>query len=148
MQDDIDIKILNQLLTNSRTTTTDISSHLAISNVATKQRITKLERSGVIKGYTAVVDFKLLGYNTISYIGIFLEKAKHYTDVIRQLDKVPHIVEAHFTTGNYSIFAKVIAKDNTHLMTILSDNIQNIDGIARTETFISLEEGINKSMRI
>jgi len=148
MSDVTDLKILNLLLANSRTTTTEISSHLDISNVATKQRITKMEKAGVIKGYTAVVDYKLLGYNTISYIGIFLEKAKHYQSVIEQLNVVPHIVEAHFTTGNYSIFAKLITKNNTDLMEVLSNRVQSIDGIARTETFISLEEGIHKAMQV
>jgi len=107
-----------------------------------------MEKAGVIKGYTAVVDYKLLGYNTISYIGIFLEKAKHYQSVIEQLNEVPHIVEAHFTTGNYSIFAKLITKNNTDLMEVLSNRVQSIDGIARTETFISLEEGIHKAMQV
>lgn len=148
MLDATDVKILNMLLANSRTTTTEMASHLAISNVATKQRITKLEKAGIIKGYTTVIDYKLLDYRTVSYIGIFLEKAKHYPSVIDELNKVPQILEAHFTTGNYSIFAKVVAKDNMHLMEILSNSIQNIDGIARTETFISLQEGIQKQMML
>ncbi len=146
MSDATDIKIINQLLNNSRSSTTHISKSLNISNVATQQRIDKLENAEVILGYSTRLDYKKLGYKTIAYIGIFLEKAKNYQDVIQRLDKVPQIVEAHFTTGNYSIFAKVYAKDNIHLMEVLSQNIQNIEGIARTETFISLDEGINKSL--
>lgn len=146
IMDSIDVKILNSLLSNSRTTTTKIASQVDVSNVATQQRIGKLEKAGIIKGYTAVIDYRLLNYKTVSYIGIFLEKAKNYPDVIKKLNKVPQIIEAHFTTGNYSIFAKVIAKDNIHLMEILSEQVQNIDGIARTETFISLQEGIHKPM--
>lgn len=146
MADATDIKILNVLLKNSRVTTTKISESVDVSNVATQQRMTKMEKAGIIKGYTAVVDYRALGYKTVAYIGIFLEKAKHYPDVIKQLDKVPQILEAHFTTGNYSVFAKIIAKDNIHLMEILSNDIQNIEGISRTETFISLQEGIHKAM--
>jgi len=146
MSDSIDIKILNTLLKNSRTTTTKIAESVSVSNVATQQRISKMEKAGIIKGYTAVLDYRALDYKTVSYIGIFLEKAKNYPSVIAQLNKVPQILEAHFTTGNYSIFAKIIAKDNIHLMEILSEHIQNIDGISRTETFISLQEGIHKPM--
>ncbi len=148
MTDSTDLKILKSLLTNSRASTTKISSELNISNVATQSRITKMEKAGIIKSYTAVIDYTLIGYKTVSYIGIYLEKAKHYESVISQLEKVPEILEAHFTTGTYSIFAKILAKDNIHLMDILSNNIQNIDGIARTETFISLQEGIHKPMQL
>ena len=146
MIDKTDIKIINSLLTNSRQSTKAIAEPLAISNVATQGRIDKLEKNGVIKGYTATIDYKLLGYNTIAYIGIFLEKARHYPKVIEQLRTVPEITEAYFTTGNYSIFSKMYAKDNYHLMEILSQKVQNIEGIARTETFICLEEGVKKEM--
>ena len=142
MTDATDLKILKALLTNSRASTTKISSELKISNVATQSRITKMEKAGIIKNYTATIDYNLLGYKTVAYIGIYLEKAKNYEAVISQLTAVPHILEAHFTTGTYSIFA------NIHLMEILSSNIQNIDGIARTETFISLHEGIHKPMEL
>jgi len=146
--DAIDRKILNQLLTNARTSATSISSELAISNVATKQRIDKMEQKGIVRGYTAEVDTKKLGYHTTAYIGIFLEKAKFYEQVVKQLEEVPEILEAHFTTGNYSIFAKIIARDNEDLMSILSKHVQNIEGVARTETFISLHEGFSKSVRL
>ena len=144
MLDEKDLKILNALLKNSRTSTTRISESMKISNVAVQQRISKLEKQGIIKGYTAVIDYTKAEYKTIAYLGIFLERAKDYPSVIDELNKVPEIAEAHFTTGNYSIFAKIYAKNNMHLMEILSGRIQSIDGISRTETFISLQEGIHK----
>lgn len=146
MIDAIDLKIINLLLENSRSSTTEISKHLKISNVATQQRITKLEKQGIINGYTAILDYRKLDYRTVAYLGIFLEKAKDYQQVIKELSAVPQIAEAHFTTGNYSIFAKIYAKDNLHLMQILNENIQSIDGVSRTETFISLHEGIHKTV--
>jgi Lrp/AsnC family transcriptional regulator for asnA, asnC and gidA len=148
MLDKIDVKILNELLVNSRRSVTDISKGVGISNVAVQQRITKLEEKGIIKSYSTYLDYKKLDFSTIAFIGIFLEKAKYYRDVIKQLDAIPQITEAHFTTGNYSIFAKINAKNNDHLMDILNTKVQNIDGISRTETFISLEEGILKPLKV
>ncbi len=148
MIDETDLKILNALLSNSRASTTKIASQLNISNVATQARINKMEKLGIIKSYTAQIDYNLIDYKTTAYIGIYLEKAKNYPEVLAQLEQVPYITEAHFTTGTYSIFAKILAKDNLHLMEILSQQIQNIDGIARTETFISLNKGIHKSMQL
>jgi len=148
MLDKTDINILNQLVNNSRVSTTQIAKSTSISNVATQQRITKLEKANIIKGYTAKLDYHQLGYKTVAYLGIYLEKAKNYKTVIKKLNQVDLISEAHFTTGTYSIFAKIYAKDNLHLMKVLSEHVQSIDGIARTETFISLHEGINKEISL
>lgn len=146
MRDTTDLKILNALLANSRQSTKAISELVDISNVATQQRIRKLEDKGVIRAYTAVLDYASLGVKTIAYVGIFLEKAKNYKEVIAELAQVPQITEAHFTTGNYSIFAQVYARDNQHLMEVLNEHVQSIDGIARTETFISLDLGVHKAI--
>lgn len=148
MIDDTDIKILNALLKNSRESITAISKDLKISNVATQQRITKLQEQGVIEKFTAKLNYEKLNYKTISYLGIFLEKARDYKKVIAQLSQVPEVAEAHFTTGNYSIFAKIYTRDNQHLMEILNGQIQEIKGISRTETFISLHEGIHKEIML
>lgn len=148
MIDSIDVKILNSLIENGRVAITKVARALSISNVATQQRVTKLEKSGVIRGYSVDIDYTKLGYTTVAYIGIFLEKAKNYESVIEEMKSVPEILEAHFTTGNYSIFAKIIAKDNAHLMQVLNNQIQKLDGISRTETFISLHAGISKSMKV
>lgn len=146
MLDSTDVKILNELLINSRRSVTDISKIIGISNVAVQQRISKLEDKGIIKSYSTYLDYKALGFSTVAFIGIFLEKAKYYKQVLAKLKEIPQMTEAHFTTGNYSIFAKISAKNNDHLMEILNSKVQCIEGIARTETFISLEEGILKPL--
>lgn len=144
--DSLDVKILNALIANSRVSITSIAKELEISNVAIQQRINKLQERGVVLGYTAVIDYAKANYKTIAYLGIFLEKARDYKRVLKELSEVPEVSEAHFTTGNYSIFAKIYARDNQHLMEILNGRIQEIKGIARTETFISLNEGIHKEV--
>ena len=148
MLDPIDIQIINSLVKNSRRTLTELAKEIDLSNVAIQSRISKLEQKGFILNYTSQIDYKMLGYETIAFIGIFLEKAEHYKAVLAELDKVEQVTESHFTTGIYSIFAKVYAKNNGHLMEILNSRIQNIQGIARTETFISLEEGILKPLYV
>jgi len=146
MIDEIDVKIINHLLLDARMSLTDLSKDAGISSVAIQQRIHKLHKKGIIKGYTSLIDYKLLGYRSSAFVGVFLEKAKHYKSVIKELNKIPEITESHFTTGNYSIFLKVYAKDNEDLMKILNERVQNINGIARTETFISLDVGIDKPL--
>ncbi len=143
--DNIDIKILNALQSNSRASITSIAGDLKISNVATQQRIQKMEKAGVIKGYGVELDMEKLGFKTTAYIGIFLERAKDYKDVLKKMNDISEVREIHFTTGNYSIFAKIQARDNKHLMNVLNEKIQSLDGISRTETFISLDGHVTKT---
>ena len=69
-----------------------------------------------------------------------------YEGVKAELKKIPEVVDAHYTTGNYSIFAKIICRDTEHLRDILSKKLQAIKGIQRTETFISLEETLSRPL--
>lgn len=144
--DKLDIQIINSLLADSRKPLTELAKEIDLSNVAIQSRISKLEKKGIIVNYTSRIDYKKLDFSTVAFVGIFLEKAKFYRSVVDELNKINNITEAHFTTGNYSIFAKVYAKNNDHLMSILNTQVQNIKGIARTETFISLEEGVLKPL--
>jgi Lrp/AsnC family transcriptional regulator for asnA, asnC and gidA len=94
------------------------------------------------------VDLKKLGYDVIAFIGIFLEKSSLYDAVAKDLKKIPEIVRMNYTTGNYSIFAEIVCKDIAQLRSILHDELQKIKGIERTETFISLEESLARSVKV
>ncbi|MCB0637335.1 MAG: Lrp/AsnC ligand binding domain-containing protein, partial [Lewinella sp.] len=80
--------------------------------------------------------------------GIYLDKSSLYDEVADQLGQIPEIVSVHYTTGVYSIFAKIICRDTNHLRDVLHDKIQPIGGIQRTETFISLQESVNRPIHI
>ena len=71
-----------------------------------------------------------------------------YRDVVPELEKIPEVVECHFTTGPYSMLIKLYARDNQHLMELLNDKIQMIHGVVDTETLISLEQSMNRSIPI
>jgi Lrp/AsnC family transcriptional regulator for asnA, asnC and gidA len=84
----------------------------------------------------------------MAFIGIFLDKAASNPEAVKQLRKVPEVLECHYTTGNWSILIKVLCKDNEHLMQVLNKDIQTIKGVSRTETFISLEQQIDRQIKI
>jgi len=146
--DSLDKKIIKMITKNARVPYLEVARECNVSGAAIHQRVQKLTRIGVITGSKFTIEPKKIGYNTCAYMGIFLEQASLYNDVLQELKKIPEITQCHFTTGNYSVFIKIFAHDNEHLKTILSDKIQLISGIARTETFISLEEGFNRSIPI
>lgn len=146
--DNLDKKIIKMITKNARIPYLEVARECNVSGAAIHQRIQKLIRMGVITGSKFTIEPKKIGYKTCAYMGIFLEQASLYNEVLQELKKIPEITQCHFTTGNYSVFIKIFAQDNEHLKSILSDKIQLISGIARTETFISLEEGFNRSIPI
>jgi Lrp/AsnC family transcriptional regulator for asnA, asnC and gidA len=146
--DRTDRLILNSLMEYAKTTYTKIAQMIPVSDGTVHVRMKKMEQLGVVTGSRLIVDYSALGYDLTAYIGIYLEKGSVYKDVIAQLEKVPEIVEAHYITGAYSIFCKLICQNTEHLRTILNNQVQAIDGVRRTETFISLENSIHRSLKL
>jgi len=146
--DSLDKKIIKLITQNARIPYLEVARECDVSGAAIHQRIQKLTNLGVITGSKFTIEPKKIGFKTCAYMGIFLEQASLYNTVLEELKKIPEITQCHFTTGNYSVFIKIFAQDNEHLKSVLTDKIQVIQGIARTETFISLEVGFNRSIPI
>jgi len=146
--DDIDRKILSVLMHNAKLPYTEVAKEVHVSGGTVHVRMKKMEEMGIIKGFQLVIDPVKLGYDITAYLGIYLEKSSYYENVIKALQEIPEMVSAHYTTGNYSIFARIICRDTKHLLEILHNKVQKISGIQRTETFISLEENINRPLNI
>ena len=146
--DGIDKKILRALMTDARTSVLEIARQVGISGAAIHQRLRKLEKSGLIAGSKFIITPKVLGYTTMAFVGVYLDKAVSNPDAVKQLKKIPEVLECHYTTGNWSIFIKILCKDNEHLMHLLNSDIQSISGVSRTETFISLDQQIERQIKI
>lgn len=132
---------------NAKTSLAHISKQIGISTTAVHQRIKKLEQADVIENSISFLNPRRIGYKVVSYIGVYLEKPSHYQEAVKSLNEINEVVEAHYTTGNYTIFLKVLCRDNDHLMEILG-KIQKLVGVTRTETFISLEQSINRQLKV
>ena len=146
--DNLDKKILNIIMKNARIASKDVALDCGVSRAAIHQRIQRLIEMKVITGSGYTVNPKALGYNTCTYVGVNLEKGSMYREVVQELEKIPEVVECHFTTGPYSMLIKVYAQDNQHLMELLNDQIQHISGVSGTETLISREQSMNRQIYI
>ena len=146
--DKIDKIIIKGLIKNARISIMQLSKLAGISGGAVHQRLKKLENSNLITGSKISLNVKLLGFKTIAFVGVFLDKAMINTEAVKKLDEIPEILECHYTTGNWSIFLKILCRDNEHLMNILNKKIQTIKGVSRTETFISLNQQIDKQISL
>lgn len=146
--DGLDKKILDIISKNARIPFKDIAIECGVSRAAIHQRVQRMMDLGVINGSGYYVNPKKLGFHTCTYVGLNLAKGSMYKEVIEELRKITEIVEAHFTTGPYSIIVKLYARDNEHLMNLLNERIQEIPGVIATETMISLDQSIKKEIPI
>ncbi len=146
--DNLDKKILSFVTQNARVPFLEVARECNVSGAAIHQRIQRLTNIGVIKGSEFIVDPAAIGYHTCAFVGIFLREASMFNKVVKQLNTIPQVVECHYTTGKYAMFIKIYAKSNEHLKDILHDQLQAIDGIASTETIISLDESFKRQFPI
>lgn len=146
--DKLDLQIINEMMQNAEISYADLGKKLFVSGGTIHVRMKKLHEMGVVKGTRLQVNLKLIGYDVIAFIGIYLEKSSLYDSVAKELKRIPEIVRINYTTGNYSIFAEVVCKDIQQLRRVLHDELQKVKGIERTETFISLDETLTRSINV
>jgi Lrp/AsnC family transcriptional regulator for asnA, asnC and gidA len=146
--DKLDLQIIHHMMDNAEISYADLGKKLFVSGGTIHVRIKKLQEAGVVKGTKLTADLKLLGYDVIAFIGIYLKESSLYDTVAKELQKLPEIVRLNYTTGNYSMFAEVVCKDISQLRFVLHDQLQKIKGIERTETFISLEESFSRNVKV
>ena len=144
--DSTDTQILTILMQDAKKTYAEIGKELFISGGTVHVRIKKMIEAKIILNTELKVDYAKLGYDITAFLGIYLEKSKLYDNVSDELEKIPEVLEAHYTTGTYSIFAKIISRDTQHLRNTISHKIQQIPGIQRTETFISLHNSLSRPL--
>lgn len=147
--DRLDKKILQLISQDARIPFLEVARECNVSGAAIHQRIQKLRNTGVLKGSEFIVDAYKIGYQTCAYIGITLTDIKLFTSVVEELNKIPEVVECHYTTGKYAMFIKIYAKDNKHLLHIILEKLSVISGVGRTETFqISLDEIFHRQLSV
>jgi len=146
--DNLDIQILCILMEDATVPYTEIAKKLIVSGGTIHVRMKKMQDLEIIKGSHLLIDPQKIGYDICAFLGIYLEKGSQYKDAVESLRQIKEIVELHYTTGSYSMFAKIICRDTNHLRHVLNENIQGVKGIQRTETFISLEESIKRQISL
>ena len=146
--DEIDRKILRFLINNARMPFLEIARACGISGAAIHQRIRKLEEAKVILGSRMVIDHKMLGFDVCAHIRITMKDPQLLQKTVELLKEVPEIVECHFITGNGNILVKLYCVDNEHLMHTIFNSILRIQGVASTETSLSLQELFQRQVDI
>jgi len=146
--DNTDIRILEILRDDAKKPFTEVARRVNVSQGTVHVRMTKLEEAGIVEKTTLKLNYGRLGYDITAFIGIFLEKSALYDKVVAKLKEIQEITSIHYTTGNYSMFVKIHCRDTNHLKEVLHDKMQQVDGIERTETMISLEESLDRNLNL
>jgi len=146
--DSLDIQILSILMEDASIPYTEIAKKLVVSGGTIHVRMKKMEEIGIIKGSTLIINHQKVGFDITAFLGIYLEKGSQYADAVEQLKAIKEVVELHYCTGQYSIFAKIVCRDTVHLRKVLNEDIQSVKGIQRTETIVSLEESIKRQISL
>ncbi|MBL7776859.1 MAG: Lrp/AsnC ligand binding domain-containing protein [Chitinophagales bacterium] len=145
--DNLDLQILNLLMENAFMPYTEIGKKLYVSAGTVHVRMNKMEKLGIVKNPQLRIDLSKMGMDITAFIGVYLIRSEMYDRVVKELKKIEEVVSCNYTTGNYSLFIKIICRDTQHLREVLHDKLQKIEGISRTETLISLEESFKRPLK-
>lgn len=142
--DPLDRKLIHALIVDARRPFLELAKEFKVSNATIHSRYRKLCELGVIEGTHARVNLKTLGFDLIAFIGIQVVQAGQHELVVQAIQKMPEVIETHYTTGRYSLLTKVIARDMDDLYLFLTKKIQKISSVASTETFMVLNSFIDR----
>lgn len=146
--DELDLQILELLIKDCRTPYLEIARICHVSGGTIHVRMKKMEDMGIIRGSRIVLNLPKLGYDVCCFVGIYVDKTSAFSSVFEDMSHIKEVVELHLTTGDYSMFAKVVCSNISDLQDLLLNKINNIDGIQRTDTFISLSQPIDRNISL
>jgi Lrp/AsnC family transcriptional regulator for asnA, asnC and gidA len=146
--DNTDLKILEILTQDAKKPYTEVAKRVYVSQGTIHVRMNKMEEAGIVERTTLRLNYAKLGFDITAFIGIYLEKSALYEKVLEKLKEIREITNIHYTTGNYSMFVKIHCRDTNHLKEVLHDKMQQVEGIERTETMISLEESLDRNLKL
>lgn len=146
--DDLDKDIINSLVVDARISYAELGKKFKVSPATIHVRVEKMKSSGIITGTRLAIEPKKLGYGVCCFIGITLKSAGDYSEVLERLNEIEEVVEAYYMTGAYSIFIKILCHSIDDLHWLLVDKIQSISKIRATDTLISLQNPIHRTISL
>jgi Lrp/AsnC family leucine-responsive transcriptional regulator len=145
--DDVDRRLLHLLTADARLSQRGLARELRMSPPAIGERLSRLERAGVIRGYRVDIDWAALGYVT-GYLAVTAMEGADQSEIMRALHLLPEVQDVAVITGSMDMLARLRVQDYTHLRRFLLERVWQMPGIQRTETFLSLAEMQSKDFSV
>jgi Lrp/AsnC family transcriptional regulator for asnA, asnC and gidA len=141
-----DFQILDLLEKDGRRPYAEIAKQLVISNTMVHQRITKMKQSGLLLGTTIKLDQRKLGFEWGAFTGLVLREDSDSKAIIEALKRIPEVTECYYIAGQYTLYIRIVAKNNEHMREILYDKIDHIPGVIKTESMIDFGTAFRRNV--
>jgi Lrp/AsnC family leucine-responsive transcriptional regulator len=140
--DQLDLAILDELQQNGRLSVADLARKIHLSQPAVHNRIKRLEREGIIRQYTALIDREAAGYDLMGFIRISIQPRtrENFCEAQRILNDSPEVMECYRTSGNYDLMLKVLVQDHKALDSFIQSVLMSLPGVERIDTELVLNE--------
>lgn len=142
--DQVDFNILAILTDDAQTPYTEVAKQLIISPGTVHARMKKMRDMGLVVGASLDLDYAVMGWKFTVFLGIYLTQSTLYKEVIGELIQIKEVVKVHHVSGKYDIFIKLHTKDSINYREIFQNKILTINGIQGVESFISVEQSLNR----
>src|SRR5215475_10600275 len=138
--DDLDLALLRALADDARQSQRALARRIEMSPPAVADRLARLERSGAIRGYRVDIDWAALGYPVVVYLAVTAGPGMDLSEIIRAIRAMPEAQDMSVVTGGLDLLVRLRVRDHAHLRELLLTKIFQINGVQRTETFLSLAD--------
>ena len=138
--DELDLALLRALAADARQSQRALARKIEMSPPAVADRLARLERSGVIRGYRVDIDWAALGFPVVVYLAVTAGAGMDLSEIIRAIRAMPEAEDMSVVTGSLDLLVRLRVRDHTHLRELLLTKIFQISGVQRTETFLSLAD--------
>lgn len=143
--DDVDLSLLRLLATDARASQRSLARELGMSAPTIGERIARMERTGVIQGYSVVLDWDAAGFPVVIYLAITAVQGYDLGPVIAAVNELPEVENVTVVTGELDLLARLRVRDYAHLRAVLLEKVWQISGVQRTETYLAVAEGPPKN---
>ena len=138
--DDLDLALLHALARDARQSQRALARQIEMSPPAVADRLARLERMGAIRGYRVDVDWAALGYPVVVYLAVTAGPGVELSEIIKAIRALPEAQDMSVVTGSLDLLVRLRVRDHAHLRELLLEEIFQINGVQRTETFLSLAD--------
>ena len=138
--DELDLALLRALATDARQSQRALARTVEMSPPAVADRLARLERNGAIRGYRVDVDWAALGFPVVVYLAVTAGPGMDLSEIIHAIRAMPEAQDMSVVTGGLDLLVRLRVRDHAHLRELLLTKIFQINGVQRTETFLSLAD--------
>ena len=136
--DSVDMKLLKMLSDDAHVSLRKMGREVGLSTSGVRRRVKQLERSGLIKQYSALIDPQKFGYGVMAFVSIDVD-SRSMRELVRSLSRCHQVCELHHTTGGHGLMLKVRARDVENLKKFVDDRIQSFDSVKSVRTIVAME---------